>query len=281
MASVNITLVALLNSLSSTYGSDAIRGELSAWLSSKPSSSSDPLPMKKGRKSKKDAVPSGASSVSSTEPKKERAPSAWNAFVDHVAGKKGAETDAFKTWLSSQVKDELSGNPKLKYASSVGKNADGSHTELYRTFAEQFKASTPAPTPVTAPSESAPTSTAAPSESAPAPTTDGEAAPKKRGRKPKTAEVVPSSADSTTSSQKKRGRPKGSKNKPKAPVLPESDSESESDSEEVSLTTLTIAGQDYYWNESTGDIYSRTDDGSLGDRLGSSTDGKSITFNTA
>ena len=277
MASLNIDIFSLLNSLSSSNGADAVRTEVSNWLQNK--SSSVPAPTK--RKNKKDEVPSGSSSTAS-EPKKERAPSAWNAFVDHVAGKKGSETEAFKSWLSSQSKDELSGNPKLKYASSLGKNADGSHTDAYRSFAENFKTtqaqSAPAPpSPTLAPIPSS----SSPSEPAPSSIPTQDAAPKKRGRKPKAATETPASSSSSTTSEKKRGRPKGSKNKPKAPVAEVADSDIESDSEEVSLTTLTIGSDDYYWNESTGDIYARGEDGSLGDRLGSSTDGKTIVFNTA
>ena len=273
MSSLNITLSSLLSSLASTYGADAVQTEVSSWLNSKPTSS---LPTKP-KKNRKNASPSDGSSTTSES--KPRAPSAWNAFVEHVAGSKGSETEAFKTWLASKSKDEVSGNPKLKYASFLGKNADGSHTEAYRAFAENFKTNqAPAPAPAPAPASVLPASSQpTPTETAPSSTPTQDPAPKKRGRKPKvTAEPVPSSNSSETS-EKKRGRPKGSKNKPKSEPLPLPESDSEDD-EEISLTTLSIGNETFYWNETSGEIFACGEDGSMGDLLGTSTDGKTIIF---
>ena len=127
----------------------------------------------------------------------------------------------------------------------------------YKSKNQQNKVSKPAPTPATNAS----------STSSEAPATTNAAPKKARGRPAKNA--AEGKAPSKTA-------------KPKAVAPPppaESDAESDagSDDEEVDMTPINIGGTDFYWNEETGDIYEVTE-GTLGDRIGTSTDGKTITY---
>lgn len=105
-----------------------------------------------------------------------------------------------------------------------------------------------------------------PSSDAPVPS---DAAPKKRGRPAKNATE---GATKPTATKPKKVAPP-----PPPPADSDSDSGSDSDGEDVDMLQINIGGTDYFWNEDSGDLYEITE-GTIGDRVGSSTDGKTIIY---
>lgn len=264
MASIK-SIQDILFTYQKVYGTEALLAELNAFQKGGSTETVTAAPEKK--KSKKS---SSASSVASSETKekKPRGPSAWNAFIEVVAGKGKDETPEFSAWKATQV--DQKGNLKMVFA----KEMKAKDPESYKLFESGFKKTAPA---------------------AEAPSVPEAAAPKPE------AEAPVSSASSVTSegsTKKKAGRPKGSKNKPKdtakvdssdseaeakpkkvvkkavkkpaaapAPApLPESDSEEEGEVSEMSA--ITIDGASYFWDEASGKVYESID-GAMGDLAGS------------
>ena len=128
----------------------------------------------------------------------------------------------------------------------------------YKSKNQQAKASK-------APSAPAPTNTSSSTTEAP---TTNEAPKKARGRPKKAAdEAKPAKAT----------KPKKAAPPPPAESESESDSNDEDEDEDVDMLQINIGGTDYFWNEENGDVYEITE-GTIGDRIGSSTDGKTIEY---
>jgi hypothetical protein len=198
-------------------------------------------------------------------------PSAWNAFIESVAGKKGSPTPAFLAWKETQV--EKKGNLAFSYASSLGKEAF-----------EAFKSSYVPP----ASSASSVASADDDRESVPsAVPSEASSGSKKRGRPAMSAEEKAAKAEAKKAEKKaereaKKAAKKAEKAAAKAakkagatlPALPESDDEDES---EPVYTEVEIGDETFFWDENTGSIFTREEDGSLA-RVGSY-DGITMSFN--
>lgn len=220
---------------------------------------------------------SSAASVHSEEaaPEEKKAkskrigPSAWNAFIESVAGKKGSPTPAFLAWKETQ--QEKKGNLAFSYASSLGKPAF-----------EAFK-STYVPPPSSASSVA---SADDDRESVPsAVSSDASSGSKKRGRPAMSAEEKAARAEAKKAAKKaEREAKKAAKKVEKAaakaakkagatlPALPESDEE-----DEPVYTEVEIGDETFFWDENTGSLFNRDDSGSM-TRVGSY-DGITMSFN--
>ncbi len=220
-----------------------------------------------------------ASSVVSEEPAPEEkkakskrvGPSAWNAFIESVAGKKGSPTPAFLAWKETQV--EKKGNLTFSYASSLGKEAFEAFKSTYVPPASSSSSVASADDD----RESVPS--AVPSEAS--------SGSKKRGRPAMSAEEKAARAEAKKAEKKaereaKKAAKKAEKAAAKAakkagatlPALPESDDEEES---EPVYTEVEIGDETFFWDENTGSIFNREEDGSLL-RVGSY-DGITMSFN--
>jgi hypothetical protein len=282
MASIK-SIQDILSTYQKAYGADALMAELALFQKSPLAPSKKiTVPKKPAPPASAEAPSSASSVVSETKEKKVRGPSAWNVFIEKVAGKGKDETPEFSAWKTLQV--EKKGNLKMVFASEQ-KAADPA---AYKSFADAFEPSVPAPKP------SVPSS----KPSGPAP------APKAAVPSP------PASVSSDTSEKKKAGRPKGSKNKAKdsessesegekpkeekkkrqwseeakkaaaakraakkaaktpeeaaKKPLPESDDESEAGAE---MSSILYEGENLFWNELTGQTFENID-GAMGDLVG-------------
>ena len=130
----------------------------------------------------------------------------------------------------------------------------------YKSKNQQSKASK-------APSAPAPAPTNASSSTPETPAASNEAPKKTRGRPKKAADEA----------KPKATRPKKAAPPPPADSDSDSDSNNEDEDEDVDMLQINIGGTDYFWNEENGDVYEITE-GTIGDRIGSSTDGKTIEY---
>lgn len=196
MSTVNIA--DLLTSLSGASGDEkAFREAVVEWTGS-------PDSKKKSRKSKK----------SDDAPKKARAPTAWNAWIEARCGKKGSETQEFLDWKEAQ--GEMKGNVRMVYA----KHCKEDDAAGYETFATTFKSSA---------SSAASAATHDSDDEAPEPVAELEAKPKKAATKAKKTSAKSDSSDVEAAPVIEAKPAKKSAAKPKKPAKKpvESDSESE------------------------------------------------------
>lgn len=260
MASIK-SIQDILFTYQKVYGTEALMAELNAFQKgSSFSSSSAPQEPEKSKKGKK--------ASSEAKEKKPRGPSAWNAFIESVAGKGKDETPEFSSWKATQV--DQKGNLKMVFAKEV-KEKD---PESYKLFEAGFKKSTPAPS---SPAESDAESEApsAPAPKAEAPVSSGasvtsEGSTKKKAGRPKGSKNKPkdnAKVDSSDSESEKAEKPKPKKvskkvakkaeEKPAAVPLPDSDSEEEGEVSEMSA--IFIDGAPYFWDEASGKVFVRKD----------------------
>ncbi len=210
-------------------------------------------------------VASSAASVVSEEaaPEEKKAkskrggPSAWNAFIESVAGKKGSPTPAFLAWKETQV--EKKGNLAFSYASSLGK-------EAFETFKSSYvPPASSASSVASADDDRESVPSAVPSEAS--------TGSKKRGRPAMSAEEKAARAEAKKAEKKaereaKKAEKKAEKAAAKAakkagaslPALPESDDEDES---EPVYTEVEIGDETFFWDENTGSLFTREESGSL------------------
>lgn len=217
-----------------------------------------------------------ASVVSSEEPAEEEkgkskrsGPSAWNAFVKSVAGEKGAPTAEFLAWKAEHKEEK--GNLAFSYAKSLGKEA-----------LEAFKSSyVPAPSSASSVAsvedDQASVPSAAPS--------DASAGSKKKPGRPKMSEdereakAEAKKAAKLAEREAKKALKKAEKAAKKAakkaplPTLPESDDEEEP---ETVYTEVEIGDEPFFWDEKTGALWARDEEGAL-NQVGSY-DGITISF---
>lgn len=301
MASIK-SIQDILSTYQKAYGAEALMAELAAFQKNKLSATallSSLAPSKKVMVKKASApasaeAPSSASSVASeAKEKKIRGPSAWNAYIEKVAGKGKDETPEFSAWKTLQV--EKKGNLKMVFA----KEQKASDAAGYKSFAEAFEPSVPAPAPsAPAPKPSAPAPKASvPSSSA---SVSSESSDKKKAGRPKgsknkakDAEGVKAESSDSEGEKPKEGDKKkrqwseeakkaaaakrAAKKAAKTPEdsakkaaeaakkpLPESDDESEAEAE---MSAFQYNGEDLFWNEITGQCFENID-GAKGDLVG-------------
>ena len=209
------------------------------------------------------AAPAAPASVASSEEpaaeeKKEKSkrsgPSAWNAFVKSVAGEKGSPTAEFLAWKAEHKEEK--GNLAFSYAKSLGK-------EVLEAFKSSYVPSASSSV-VSDQDEQASVPSAAPSEVS--------AGSKKKAGRPKmsdeerAAKAEAKKAAKMAERQEKKAAKKAEKAAAKAakktalPALPESEDEEES---ETVFTEVEIGDEPFFWNEKTGSLWARGDDGSL------------------
>lgn len=274
MASIK-SIQDILFTYQKVYGTEALMAELNAFQKgssfSSCSSSVAPQEPEKSKKSKK-----GKKASSEGKEKKPRGPSAWNAFIEIVAGKGKDETPEFSSWKATQV--DQKGNLKMIFASEMkAKDPEG-----YKSFESGFKKSNPAPaasSPAESDAESEAPKVEAPVSSSASVTSEGSTQKKKAGR-PKGSKNKPkdkdsAKVDSSDSEAEKAEKPKPKKvakkvakkaeEKPAAVPLPDSDSEEEGEVSEMSA--ITIDGVSYFWDEASGKVFESID-GAMGDLAG-------------
>lgn len=295
MASIK-SIQDILSTYQKAYGAEALMAELAAFQKSPsaPAPSKKVVVVKKGAPASAEAPSSSASSVASeAKEKKVRGPSAWNVYIEKVAGKGKDETPEFSAWKTLQV--EKKGNLKMVFA----KEQKAADPEGYKSFAAAFEPSVPAPAPsAPAPKPSAPAPKASvPSSSA---SVSSESSDKKKAGRPKgsknkakDAEDVKAESSDSEGEKPKEGEKKkrqwseeakkaaaakrAAKKASKTPEesvkkaaeaakkpLPESDDESEAEAE---MSAVQYNGDDLFWNELTGQCFENID-GALGTLVG-------------
>jgi hypothetical protein len=205
------------------------------------------------------AASSAASVVSSEEPaaaeekpkSKRSGPSAWNAFVESVAGKKGSPTAEFLAWKETQT--EKKGNLAFSYASSLGKAA-------FEEFKSSFVPSS-ASSVASADDQASSAPSVASSEKKrgrPKMSEEDKAAAKEAKKAAKLAEREAKKEEKKAAKKAERTAKKAAKKAGGLPPLPESDGE-----EEPVYTEVEIADQTFFWDENTGLLYDREENGSF------------------
>lgn len=204
------------------------------------------------------AASSAASVVSSEEPaaaeekpkSKRSGPSAWNAFIESVAGKKGSPTAAFLAWKETQT--EKKGNMAFSFASSLGKAA---FEEFKSTYVPSSSAS------VASDDQASSAPSVASSEKKrgrPKMSEEEKAAAKEAKKAAKLAEREAKKEEKKAAKKAERAAKKAAKKGETLPPLPESD-----DEEEPVYTEVEIADQTFFWDENTGILFDRQEDGSF------------------
>jgi hypothetical protein len=185
------------------------------------------------------------------EKKKRSGPSAWNAFIESVAGKGKDETPEFAAWKMTQA--EKKGNLRFSFASSLGKAV---FEEFKSTYVPSSSASADESgdesVPVSSASSVASSASAEKKRGRPKMTEEEKAAKKEAKKMAKTAEKAAAKAAKKVE--------KAAKKLATLPTLPESDDEEGSPSE---YTEVEIGGENFLWDESTGNLFNKTEDGSL------------------
>jgi hypothetical protein len=221
------------------------------------------------RSSSTSVVSSEEPAAAEDKPKSKRSgPSAWNAFVKSVAGDKSSPTAEFLAWKSTQT--EKKGNLAFPYASSLGEAA---FLEFKRTYVPS-SASSVADSASEAPSTTSSSAASAEKKKAGRPKmTDEERSAKQAAKKTaKETERAEKKAARAAEKAAAKAAKKSAKNAP-LPNLPESDDEAEAD---VVYTEVEVGDDTYFWDEVSGDLFNREDDGSFC-RIGSY-DGISMSF---
>jgi hypothetical protein len=280
MASIK-SIQDILSTYQTAYGAEALMAELALFQKS-PSAPSKKIVVAK--KAAAEASSSASSVVSEAKEKKVRGPSAWNVYIEKVAGKGKDETPEFSAWKTLQV--EKKGNLKMVFA----KEQKAADPAGYKSFAEAFEPSVPAAAPkpsapkAPAPKASVPSSSASvasdtsdkkkagrpkgsknkakDAESVKAESSDSEGEKPKEGEKKKRqwSEEAKKAAAAKRAAKKAVKTPEQAAKKP----LPESDDESEG---EVEMSAILYEGENLFWNELTGQAFENID-GAMGDLVG-------------
>jgi hypothetical protein len=289
MASIK-SIQDILSTYQKAYGAEALMAELALFQKtpSAPAPSKKVMVKKAAAPASAEAPSSASSVVSEAKEKKIRGPSAWNAYIEKVAGKGKDETPEFSAWKTLQV--EKKGNLKMVFA----KEQKASDAAGYKSFAEAFEPSVPAPAPsAPAPKPSAPVPSSSASVSSESSEKKKAGRPKGSKNKAKDAEGVKAESSDSEGEKPKEGDKKkrqwseeakkaaaakrAAKKASKTPEdsvkkaaeaakkpLPESDDESEAEAE---MSAFQYNGEDLFWNELTGQAYENVD-GAMGDLVG-------------